>query len=86
MNWSFQRRRVKPTAKSCEWCKNFSEDFECTLNGIKQGQVTHRLVLKMEKEFWDFRYCKNYKYSKANFKRYKKMCEENAKATGYVGE
>lgn len=80
MNYNFQRKQVKPTAKSCDWCKNFSEDFQCGLNAKKAGELSHRLILKLMKE-QDFRYCKNYRYSKANFKRYKNMCEDNTKAT-----
>ena len=76
MNYVIQNKKIKPNAKCCDWCKNFSEDFECKLKGIKQGQLTHRLVLKLYKEN-EFRYCKNYRYSKVNFKRYKKICKEN---------
>ena len=76
MNYNFQRNKVKPNAKNCDWCKNFNEDFEC----IKPTLLTHRMVLKMEREE-EFRYCKNYRYSKIHFKRYKTMCEENGKIT-----
>lgn len=82
MNWGFQRKQIKPTAKCCDWCKNFTKDFDCEFPRAKRGQLTHRLTLKMMNE-GEFRYCKNYRYSKVNFKAYKKICEENAKATNY---
>ncbi|AIY80434.1 hypothetical protein U728_755 [Clostridium botulinum 202F] len=94
MNWSFQRKQVKPTAKCCDWCKYlykcheivFGEDIEvekCVFeNTQKYPRMTHRLNLKLMKE-QDFRYCKNYRYSKEKFKDYKKMCKENAKVTGF---
>lgn len=80
MNWEFQRNQIKPTAKSCEWCRHFDDNFQCTLNAKKAGELSHRLVLKLIKES-DFRYCKNYRYSKVNFVRYKEMCKENREVT-----
>lgn len=84
MNWGFQRKLAKPKAKSCNWCKHFNDNFECEINGMKNG-ITRRLFLKFNQGFWDFRYCKHYRYSRLKFKSYKNMCEENAKATGYIG-
>lgn len=80
MNYNFQRNQVKPTAKCCNWCKHLSDDFECTLLCNKAGYLTHRQILKLFREN-EFRYCKNYRYSKSSFKRYKKMCEDNTKFT-----
>jgi len=75
MNYSFQRNQIKPTAKYCDWCKNINEDCcQCTLPSDKAGKLTHRLLLKLIREN-NFRYCKYYRYSKGNFKRYKNMCE-----------
>ena len=76
MNWNYQRKQIRPTAKCCDWCKNFSEGFDCAEHTV----LTHRMVLKMEREE-EFRYCRSYKFSKTNFKRYKTMCEENGKVT-----
>ena len=79
MNWKIQRKMVKPNGKSCNWCKNFNKDFECMLKGIKNNQLTHRLYLKIKRENYNFRYCKNYKFSKINFNKYKEWIEENGK-------
>ena len=82
MNYTFQRKQIKPTAKHCDWCKKFTH-FKCELEGIKKLQLTHRLLLKMNRET-DFRYCKNYRYSKSNFESWKKLCEKNEKETSHI--
>lgn len=81
MNRDFQRKRIKPNAKCCDWCRYIGEDFMCRFEG-NQGQLTHRLLLKLIREN-DFRYCKNYRYSKVNFKIYKNMCIDNATLTKF---
>ena len=90
MNWNFQRKLIKPTAKHCNWCKHLYKCHKTTFgieiekcdfdNTPMQTKTTHRQDLKIKREN-DFRYCKNYRYSKTSFKAYKKMCEENGKAT-----
>ncbi|MBU3226775.1 hypothetical protein [Clostridium algidicarnis] len=87
MNYITQSKRIKPTAKSCTWCKHcrLYEDTiggsvfqheECYLSGIKTKKLTHRLALKTLKET-DFRYCQRYEFSKENFKRWKRDYLEN---------
>ena len=89
MNWNFQRKQIKPTAKHCTWCKHlykcneviFGFEVEkCELeNTTIHLKTTHRQDLKIIREE-DFRYCKNYRYSKTNFNAWKTMCKENAEA------
>lgn len=80
MNYEIQSKKIKPGSKSCNWCKHFNKNLECSLRSIEQGYLTHRLVLKLYKEN-EFRYCKNYKYSSENFKKWKKEREKNFKET-----
>lgn len=78
MNCELQSKKIKPDAKSCNWCKYFSDDFECTLPCDKAGYLTHRQITKLYREN-EFRYCKSYKYSKKNFNGWKKEREINLK-------
>ena len=77
MKYSIQAKMVKPTAKSCSWCKNNSI-WDSKLEFCRCGTETmkHRQVLKMIREE-DFRYCKNYRFSKNGFKGWKEFRKDN---------
>jgi len=73
MNYEIQVKRVKPNAKSCLWCKHkynpcFAGESVPDTSIIK---TTHRQDLKFKKPDDDYRYCKNYRYSKENFREIK---------------
>lgn len=77
MNYGFQAKLLKPTAKSCSWCKENNE-WSCDVGFCKccAETLTHRQYLKMVKED-DFRYCKHYRFSKKEFKEWKEMRNKN---------
>ena len=69
-NYIAQSKRLKPKLKCCLWCKNFDDcsfDFQ---------DVDKRQRRKMLREN-DYRYCKNYRYSKQYFKEWKGTYLEN---------
>lgn len=86
MNFELQSKKIKPNAKSCDWCKHLYRCHEtiwgevvdkCTYED-KPGtiRITHGQNLKVIKEE-SFRYCKSYRYSKKNFNGWKKEREKN---------
>lgn len=90
MNCELQSKKIKPDAKSCNWCKHlyrchetiWGEGFEverCNYeSALKPIRLTHRQELKVIKEE-SFRYCKSFRYSKENFNGWKKEREINLK-------
>lgn len=68
MNCIAQSKKIKPNAKWCSWCKYLAF---CCEKGFPNTELKHRQVLKLIRED-NFRYCKSYKFSKENFKEWKK--------------
>ena len=87
MNYLKQSKMIKPTAKSCNWCKHIGlytdsidgeifEHEDCWLSRLGNIKLSHRLELKMIKEE-SFRYCQHYRFSKDNFKKWKEEYNVN---------
>ena len=81
INYGLQAKMIKPTAKSCMWCKysNIFGSYDDFILCAKQNtKHTHRTLLKSIKEN-EFRYCNSYRYSKLNFKAWKTERNINSK-------
>lgn len=80
MNYIAQSKKLKPTAKNCLWCKNFCSENHghCKSTDFNIWKVSHRLVLKMDREE-EFRYCQHYRFSKKDFATWKHEYLENQK-------
>jgi hypothetical protein len=82
INYNIQEKLVKPTAKSCMWCKHSNifglYDNYTTCDISEKIKVNSRMDLKFFKEE-DFRYCKSYIFSKDNFKAWKNERKINSR-------
>lgn len=76
MNYEIQSKKLKPNAKSCDWCKSLDSCFRHDGTYVKDIP-DYRQSRKLIREDFIRYYCKKYKFSKKNFNEWKQFRKEN---------